>query len=182
MKTKTRHVKFSHVHTPAQYKGYDCSQCGRALGKMCWEGDSGVYCRQRCADAHVEGLDEMKREDARVCKRCGETGNVEHDADSDICNPCVDAIQGGASSYNLSEDEMTKKKQNDHGGAREGAGPKTLASKGLATKSARVTVRFTAIELAVLQRDADADECSVAELIAQRALAYTITLHDHDDE
>jgi len=136
----TQHLKYSHVHTPEHYRtGYGCSQCGRALGKMCWEGDSGVYCRQRCADAHVEGLDEMKR-----------------------------------------EDEMRQQKQ-AHGGARSNAGPKTHASKGLATKSARVTVRFTEIEFAVLQREADAEECSVAELVGSRALAYTISLHERDE-
>lgn len=69
------------------------------------------------------------------------------------------------------------KKQQQHGGAREGAGPKSHASKGLATRSARVTVRFTEIELAVLQREADDEECSVAELVAQRVLAYTIDKH-----
>lgn len=148
MKATTFRVTFDSRH-----KGYDCSQCGRVLRDMIWEGDAGVYCRQRCADAHMEALDEMKREDEM--KQTKQT---------------------------TKKQQQQKRAAAAHGGARDGAGPKTNASKGLETKTARVTVRFTVIELAALQRDADADECSVAELVAKRALATTLTLHDYDDE
>lgn len=31
----------------------------------------------------------------RVCKRCGECGNVDHDAENGICLLCTDEIQAG---------------------------------------------------------------------------------------
>jgi hypothetical protein len=35
----------------------------------------------------------------KVCVRCGESGNVDHDAENGICNPCTDDIQGEGDSY-----------------------------------------------------------------------------------
>lgn len=65
---------------------------------------------------------------------------------------------------------MTPKKAT-HGGARKGAGRKSNAELGLPVRSERVVARFTADELARLQREADDEALSVAELVAQRALA-----------
>jgi hypothetical protein len=60
---------------------------------------------------------------------------------------------------------------NGHGGARKHAGRKSFDELGLDARDERMTVRFTSDELQRLQAEARTLDISVAQLVAQRALA-----------